>query len=238
MADFPEQLPHGEIKELSPDVFFVMGQSKFAVEGNVAQFTRSMTIVRDGSDLTLVNTLRLDDDGLRALEQLGTVKNIVRIAANHGRDDAFYSDRYDAPVWALNGAPQERPVNKTATLNSGDGSPITDASVVAFQSIAAPEAVLHLKRNGGIIVSGDSLQNVTGPDEFFSAPTIELFKKGGFFKRGNIGPAWRARLQPAKTDFDDILALPFKHLLPAHGEALLDDAHQVLSETVEDVYSA
>lgn len=238
MQDFPEQLPHGEITEVFTDVFFVLGQSKFELQDNTAQFTRSMTVIRDGKSLTLVNTLRLDDDGLQALDRLGKVENIIRLAANHGRDDAFYSDRYDAPVWALEGAVQARPVKNVTTLIAGDTGPVKDATTLVYESIAAAEAVLCLHRSGGILIAGDSLQNLTGPNEFFDDATAATLQKGGFFKRGNIGPAWRANLQPDRADFDRILALEFKHLLPAHGDPLLEEAHEVIGQTVEDIYSS
>jgi len=238
MQDFPEQLPHGELTEVFPDVFFVVGQSKFEIQGNVAQFTRSMTVIRDGDSLTLANTLRLDDEGLKALDRLGKVENIIRLAANHGRDDAFYSDRYDAPVWALEGVAQARPVKNEATLIAGGAGPVKGATIMVYESIAAAEAVLCLHRSGGILVAGDSLQNLTGPNEFFDDATVETLKKGGFFKRGNIGPAWRANLQPERSDFDRILGLEFKHLLPAHGDPLLDEAREVIGQTVEEIYSS
>ena len=61
MQDFPQQLPHGEITEIFPDVFFVVGQSKFEFQDNKFQFSRSMTVIRDGDRLTLVNSMRLND---------------------------------------------------------------------------------------------------------------------------------------------------------------------------------
>jgi hypothetical protein len=238
MQDFPEQLPHGEINEVFPDVFFVLGQSKFENQGNKFQFSRSMTVIRDGESLTLVNTMRLDDKGLQALDRLGNVENIVRLAANHGRDDAFYSDRYDAPVWALDGVQADRPVKKQATLAAGDAGPVKEATTLVFESIAAAEAVLCVHRSGGILIAGDSLQNMTGRNEFFDDATAEALEKGGFFKRGNIGPAWRANLQPDRADFDRILALEFSHLLPGHGDPLLEEAHEVIGQTVEQIYSS
>ena len=108
-------------------------------------------------------------------------------------------------------------MKKQATLVAGEAGPVKGATIVVFESIAAPEAVLCVHRSGGILVSGDSLQNFTGADEFFDTVTGETLEKGGFFKRGNIGSAWRARLQPEKKDFERILGLEFKHLLPAHG---------------------
>ena len=238
MPNFPEQLPHGDIREIFPDVFFVKGQSKFEAQGNMVQFTRAMTIVRDGENLTLVNTVRLSEDGLRVLDDLGKVKNIVRIGANHGRDDDFYSDHYNVPVWALAGTQQDRALKSEATLVAGSEGPIDGALVVVFDSIPASEAVLYLERSGGILISCDSLQNMAGPDEYFDAPSTEIMKKGGFFRAGNIGPVWRARLEPDVADFERVLTLEFKHLLPSHGDPLLNDAHGVISQTVADIYSA
>lgn len=238
MQAFPDQLPHGDIKKVFPEVYFVKGQIKFENQGNIAKFTRSMTIVRDENSLTLVNSIRLDETGLQALDRLGKVENIVRIAAGHGRDDAFYSDRYDAPVWAASSTDHSRPVKSEETLIAGDVGPIKGATVMIFESIPAPEAVLCLHRNGGILITGDSLQNMTGPDEFFDEPTTQFMDKAGFFRSGNIGPAWRAKLQPNVSDFERILALEFKHLLPSHGDPLLDDAHRVIKQTIKDIYSA
>ena len=120
---------------------------------------------------------------------------------------------------------------------AGNEGPVNDVTVVAFDSIQVPEAVLFLPRNGGIIVSCDSLQNMTGPDEFFDAHSIEIMRNSGFFRAGNIGPAWRARVQPVVADFEKILDLEFEHLLPSHGDPLLNIAHTVIRKTVDDVFS-
>ena len=104
MSDrFPPALAHGDLEEVYPDVFFVTGMSKPNFQGKDFQFSRNMTVVREGKSLTLVNTVRLDATGLERLDALGSVANVVRIGAFHGRDDAFYADRYHAPLWALPG---------------------------------------------------------------------------------------------------------------------------------------
>ena len=236
MTEFPEQLPHGEIVEIFPDIFFVKGQSKFPMRGVPVQITRAMTVIRQNNRLTLVNSMRLSQEGLQKLDRLGTVENIVRIGTNHGRDDAFYSDRYDVPVWMLAGTETRRPVKSEALLVPGNDGPIKDASIVVFESIPASEAVLLLNRQGGILISCDSLQNMTAPDEFFDAPSAKKLKEDGFFRSGNIGPGWRDYFKPDVADFERILALKFKHLLPSHGDPLLNDAHPIISRTVTDVF--
>lgn len=97
--EFPAALKHGEIRELFPDIFFVTGTMTIA--GKPMSFSRNMTIVRENGVLTLINSVRLDERGLQALDALGRVANIIRLAGFHGLDDAFYKDRYDAKAWAV-----------------------------------------------------------------------------------------------------------------------------------------
>jgi len=39
--------------------------------------------------LTLINPVRRDEEGLRALEALGEIKHVLRLGPLHGMDDAF-----------------------------------------------------------------------------------------------------------------------------------------------------
>jgi hypothetical protein len=48
MAQFPLALPHGRLEELFPDVFFVTGAMKTVFMDKPVQFSRSITVVRDG----------------------------------------------------------------------------------------------------------------------------------------------------------------------------------------------
>lgn len=80
MTQFPAQTPHSEIQEIFPDVFFVTG-SVDMMPG--IRISRSMTILRDGDALTLISPIRLDEAGLKALDALGRVENIVKLGAYH-----------------------------------------------------------------------------------------------------------------------------------------------------------
>ncbi len=103
MPTYSPAWPHTAIKEIFPDIFFVMGMNKTNYDGTDLQHSRNMVIVRDNNQLSLINTVRLNDSGLAALDALGKVENIIRIGAFHGRDDAFYLDRYQAKLWAIKG---------------------------------------------------------------------------------------------------------------------------------------
>src|SRR5262245_22869612 len=106
-STFVPAMPHGAIEEVFPDTFFVQGTTRPNFNGLNWQFSRNMTILREGEALTLVNSVRLDDAGLAALERLGRVTNLVKIGAFHGYDDPFYVDRYRPRLWALPGATHE-----------------------------------------------------------------------------------------------------------------------------------
>lgn len=236
MSGFPEQLPHGDLVEIFPEVFYVKGQIKIVAPETVILTTRSMTIVRSGGDLTIINSLRLDEGGLVRLDQLGTVKNIVRIGSSHGRDDAFYSDRYGVPVWAPANFAYSRPPKMHKTLRAGHTGPIADASVLLFESTKTSEAVICLHRHGGILMTADSFLNMVGPDEFTDEHSEVLLRQAGFFRPAAIGPGWRSREEPARSDYDRILELPFRHLLPGHGGPILHSAKETLKQAVEEQF--
>ena len=101
--DFPPALPHGPIEEAFPGIWIVRGTSRPFFMETQFQFSRNMVILREGNRLTLVNTVRLDEAGLAALDALGRVAEVVRLGAFHDRDDGFYVKRYGAKRWALPG---------------------------------------------------------------------------------------------------------------------------------------
>ena len=148
MAEHTPLMPHGDIEEVFPDVFFVMGTTRPNFGGANFQFSRNMTIARDKGALTLINTVRLDEDGLAHLDDLGNVEHVVKLGAFHGIDDAFYLER-------------------------------------------------------------------------------EL----GFIRPANIGPGWLRGCEPEASDFVRLKQLSFRHLLPAHGRPIRDQAHEQLNAT-------
>jgi hypothetical protein len=105
MSNFNLPMPHGNLIEVFPEIFFVTGTYKGEFFDSMWQFSRNMTVVRDGSELTLINSVRLDDESLSSLDALGKVVNVVKIGSMHGHDDDFYLNHYNATFWALPGMP-------------------------------------------------------------------------------------------------------------------------------------
>jgi hypothetical protein len=235
MTEHPEAMPHGPIAEIFPDVFFVTGTMRGEFFGSVWQFSRNMTIVRDEGKLSLINAVRLDDAGLAALEQLGEVRNVIRLGSMHGRDDAFYVERFRALYWGLNGAPDTgTPIDKQ--LVEGGELPFPDGSVFVFTTTKLPEAIIRLARSGGIMLACDALQNWVAPDEFFSDTTAETMRGMGFFTPANLGPAWQQFNEPGRDDFVRLAEIPFSHALCGHGEPLRDHAQARYRETFKRLF--
>ncbi len=216
MESFPPALAHGPIEEVFPDVFFVQGTMRADFFGSPWQFSRNMIVVREGRDLSLVNTVRLDDAGLSALDALGTVKNVVRIGTMHGVDDGFYIDRYSATYWAVPGMPHGPGLPAPRTLATGEPTPF-ECEVFTFQETRHPEAILVLKREGGIALACDSLQNWVAADQFMDAGTVEKMTGMGFFQPANLGVAWKHVNEPKPGDFTRLKDLAFEHALCGHG---------------------
>ena len=165
-------LPHGALTEVLPGIHFVTGA--MTMPGPITvRFSRNMTIVREGERLVLVNSIRLDEAGLAALDALGKVTDVIRVAANHGLDDPFYKDRYGAKVWVVKGqrygAGAETPsFTPDAEMDATTALPLAGARLHVIHA-TPPEAVLLLDRQDGVLVAGDCLQHWARVDPYFEA---------------------------------------------------------------------
>lgn len=237
MSSYSPAWPHSAIKEIFPDIFFVMGMNKTRFNNVELQHSRNMTIVRSGNQLTLINTVRLDEDGLAALDKLGKVENIVRIGAFHGRDDAFYLDRYQGRLWEMKGM-EHTNARKTDIELTPDGEmPFPNSSFFRFETSKFPEGIIHVGVEGGILVSCDSIKNWVSADSFFSEETARLYQAQGFFGPASISSIWKQATDVQASDFEKLLLLPFRHLISAHGEPLLNVAHESLENAVRTIFA-
>lgn len=236
MSNYHEVMPHGQITEVLKDVFSVTGTMKNEFFGSMWQFNRNMTVVRENGELTIINSVRLNDEGLKQLDQLGKVVNVVRIGDMHGVDDPFYVDRYNATFWALEGMKTKEGLHVDKRLVEGGEMPLSDASLFEFKTVKRPEGILRLDRDGGILIACDSLQNWVEPDEFFDEQTKETMQKMEFFQSANLGPAWMFESQPQASDFVRLKELPFKHVFCGHGYPLLNDAQEAFHARFRKVF--
>lgn len=240
----PPARKHGELAEVLPDLFFVTGTIQMPGPLPV-RFSRNMTVVRRGDRLVLVNSVRLDDAGLAALDKLGKVTDVIRLAANHGMDDPFYAERYGAKVWVVKGQRYTAGFNTSRPdtyftphheLDATTAPPIDGARLVVFDS-TPPEGMLLLPDHGGVMISGDCLQNWAAPDAYFSWPGKVLLKMMGFIRPHNIGPGWLKQGKPPKDQLRAISEHRFANVLPAHGAPVIGDAGTRYRPAIERVCS-
>ncbi|MGM0516090.1 MAG: hypothetical protein ACQER6_00655 [Pseudomonadota bacterium] len=236
MNTFPAALPHGAVEEVFPDVFFVTGAMETRLLDADWRFSRNMTVIRDGERLVVVNSVRLDESGLEALDRLGRITDVVRLGALHGRDDPFYVQHYGARYWAMPGMTHDSGLAVDQHLAADAPLPVSDAGLFAFRTTKIPEGILRLDRAGGILVACDALQNWVAPDEFFSEDSIARMQEMGFFTPANFGPLWMQRAEPQAEDFRRLLELDFRHTLCGHGAPLRETAREDFATTVNRVF--
>lgn len=229
-------LSHEDIKKIFDNIYYVIGTSITHHEGHVIQHSSNMTIVRNGDELTLINTVRLDKKGLQQLEALGTVKNIIRLGAFHGQDDAFYQHRYTAKLWAPKGMKDECGQGALTKMDvvmvPGGPLPLTRCSLFLFETSSFPEAILHIAQEGGILVVCDCVKNWLAADRFFNPETAKSHQKEGMIGPANIA-FWCNACGVKGSDFRKLLSLSFRHILSAHGEPILNNAHELLASSVK-----
>jgi len=229
-------LPHDTIKEIFENIYLVVGTSITHHQGQDIQHSSNMTIVRHGNELSLINTVRLDERGLRELDALGRVKNVIRIGAFHGQDDAFYCDTYGAKLWALQGMKndcgQGTSIAMDIAMAPGGPMPFPDCEIFVFETSSYPEGIIHIAQNGGILVTCDSIKNWLTTDRFFNESTAKSHQE-----EGKIGPAdiafWSTACNVQLSDFLRLQSLSFRHLLSAHGSPIRNDAYEQLALSIK-----
>lgn len=239
MSDFPAAEGHGELREIFDDVFFVTGG--LTMPGRLPmRFSRNMTVVREDDRLVIINSMRLSPEGLEALDALGRVTDVLRVAGFHGRDDPFYADRYDADVWVVDGMGYHRGFETTGEsyytprhrMTAATELPLRDARLHVFD-VRPAEGIVVLEREGGILVPGDSLQNWYRTDEHFSLPAKLVMRGMGFIEPHNLGPGWIKAAKPPASELRRLLDLEFEHVLPAHGGEVIGGALEKFRPTIE-----
>ncbi len=225
-----------------PDVFFVTGTIAFPGPLPM-RASRNMTVIREGERLIVINSVRLDDVGIAALDKLGKVTDVIRLAANHGMDDPFYAARYGAQVWAVSGqrytagfstSNPETYFTPHIEIDASTKLPLEGASLYRIES-TPPEGLLMLSRHGGVIVAGDCLQNWAAPDAYFNWAARPVMRMMGFFKPHNVGPGWFKQGKPPLAQMRGILGLPFANVLPSHGAPVLGGALDLFRPAIDRV---
>lgn len=229
--------PHGDIESLGADIFAVRGSIRINL---LMRISRNMGIVRDGSELTLVNPIQLRPETERKLAQLGEVKNIVRLGAFHGIDDTYYVKKFAAQFWSQpNGKTYTEPLIDIE-IGMGGLTPTSDSEFFEFRGTKEPECALLLKRGKGVLLTCDAIQNY-GDYSFNNWLAKLVMPSMGFRKTTIVGPIWLKLMTPEneslESEFLRLLELKFDKLLSAHGTFLEQGAHDAVQVAVRSAFS-
>lgn len=237
MSDSPIY-PHDPIEEIQPDVFMVRGSIKMNA---LMTITRNMACVRHDGELTLVDPIRLSSAEERRLDELGTVKRVLRLGPGHGVDDPYYIERHGAELWAP-GPSQSFPEPKPSLVfDETTPAPFPDARFFCMQGLKQPEAVLLLKRANGLLITCDAIQHY-GDYRYNSLFARLVMPFIGFPKTTIVGPMWAKAMTPEggnlESEFRRLLELDFDQLLSAHGSFLETGAHEACERAVDNMFSS
>ena len=229
--------PHGDIESLGADIFVVRGSIRL---NPLMRISRNMGIVREGTELTLINPIRLRLETEHKLKQLGEVKNIVRLGAFHGVDDPYYVNKFEVQFWSQPGGKTYTEPLIDIEIGIGGLTPTSDSEFFEFRGTNQPECALLLKRGKGVLFTCDSVQNYS--DYSFNNWLAKLvMPRIGFPKTTIIGPIWLRLMTPEnkslESEFERLLELKFDSLLSAHGTFLEQGAHKAVQTAVRNTFS-
>ena len=163
---YPAVCEHdGELTKISENVYIVLGSYAMLP---MVQISLTMTVVRrGGSDLTILNSMRVSKQLEDEILKLGTIKNLVRLSGSHGASDQYYKDTFGATYWDLPGAEENSNCTKTnikpdKLLSDDEGAEefcIPDAKVILIKAAKCPDAIVWIPDLGGTIITSDFIQN-------------------------------------------------------------------------------
>ena len=188
---------------------------------------RTMTIYKDGDDLIILNSIRVNEAVEKDILELGQVKHLVRMCDAHGLDDPYYFDKFKPTYWgldtfkAINGP--NGPLRHTKVLQEGD-TPIPNMKVVTIQS--GKECTFWIPDHGGTVIACDLVQNVTEIPIHASWFGGKITKWGGFMGECTCAPPlWKIlHGKDHKQAVQNILSWDFENLFTAHGSARVGGA--------------
>lgn len=230
--------PHGNVEEIAEETFMLRGSIKM---NPLVRITRNMGIVRNGSELALINPVRVNEKVEAQLTALGQIKHVVRLGAFHGVDDPYYVEKFGAQMWAQPGGTAYTEPAIDQSISSDGALPIAGAEIFEFAGTKQPECALLIKRGKGILFTCDAIQNY-GDYSYNNLPAKILMPFIGFPRTTIVGPIW-LKLQTKEgenleSEFRRMLDLNFDSLLAAHGTFLETGAHAAVERAVDKAFDS
>lgn len=234
IGNYPPALPHLPLGEIFPGVWLAASVVTMGIPlGLRIRFSRNMVAVLTPEGWVLLNPVRLSDAAEAELLARAPIRHAVRLGTFHGRDDAYYVDRFGATFWCAPGAHAYPQPAGSREIDESGAFPIPGAQVVVFSQATRAECVVCLHGHR-LLVTCDSVQH------YDNDPLISLLGKCVMRPMGFtpcvIGPIWLKEVTPPggslRGDFERVLALEFDHLISGHGTLKRGGARAALAKNV------
>mmetsp|Transcript_118468 Transcript_118468/g.177049 ORF Transcript_118468/g.177049 Transcript_118468/m.177049 type:complete len:244 (+) Transcript_118468:82-813(+) len=227
---------HGELTKILDDVYVVDGSFNMAL--GVMLIQRTMTIVKRGDELTIFNSMRLNESVEAELKKLGTVKHLVRMAPGHGCDDGYYLDTYKPTYWSLEGMKAFAGIRAHDKVLGADGEfPVPEMKMLVLKNAKEPECVLWIPDSGGTLITCDFIQNYDGTRGHSSWLGHQLTGLLGFSGVCKCVPLWRSvNGEDHWHDVETLLSWDFENLIPAHGRTKVGGAKRSCEQGLKESF--
>ncbi len=224
-------LPHGSLNEVLPNIFTVTGTMKLF---GLFQYSRVMTIIKNGSDLALLHPVRVDESLLNEVSKLGKIKYLLKIGQLHNVDVSFYMDQFSPQLWANKGDPSIKGHSVTGYFDDSETLPFLDARVKVIEGSKIKESVLITNSDKGCLHSCDAFVNMgIDANHNWLTATLSKFLPDPTY----IGPNWVKVAKPPESSMRAPLNFEFENFVPAHGAPIIGNAKEKLSKYVDAYYS-
>ena len=218
-----------------------MADGVYAVRGGFRMgpgmtISRTMTILKTGDGLFVLNAVRLSDTAQAELDALGKVAHLIKLSDSHEIDEPFYADRYKPVVWSLPGA---RMGGLAAGRTLGPDGPVAGGVVIDYPGTTGwREAGYFVPLGGGTLVTCDAIQNCADSEGASFGGRLMASMMG--FKGGVIVPSMWRRFQKVtgprvRESLSGLTSLSFANLVTGHGPAIAGGADALVRAAIERV---
>jgi hypothetical protein len=234
-TDHPPADFHLPLRECFPGVWLAASRIAMRIPlGLKITFSRNMVGVLTDEGWVLLNPVRLSPEGEAELLAKAPIRHTVRLGAFHGRDDAYYSERFGAQFWAVPGKSTYPEPPPSRAISEDGALPIPGAKALLYKSGLLAECAVLLPQHR-LLVTCDSVQNYKD-DPLVSTLGRVVMRQLGFFTPCVIGPFWLKATTPPggslRADFERVLALDFDNLIGGHGTPKIGGAREALARNV------
>lgn len=218
------------LRTIAPDLYIADHEARL---GPGFWLPIRMTVLRDGSDLTLISPLPMTDELAAAIVELGTVRFVVGPSCYHHLHLRQAHERFpDAQLIAAPGLAQKRSNLPFAIDLRSDPSPFGSGGAIELYSMGGMPKLgetVALHRPSGTLVVADLVFNMRSWRGALTGLTLGIMgTRGKLAKSRLINMATKDK--PAlRQSVEHIVAWPFDRLICAHGEVVESGARAQLA---------